>query len=52
MTTQSPTTAVPARLLLTTTLSVAILILSGAAWACPDGYIACGERQQLCCPRR
>lgn len=26
-------------------------ILSTAALACPGGYVPCGERKQLCCPR-
>jgi hypothetical protein len=26
------------------------LLLSGAAIACPFGYVPCGEAGQLCCP--
>jgi hypothetical protein len=26
------------------------LTVSGAALACPSGYVPCGETQQLCCP--
>jgi hypothetical protein len=38
----------------TTMLKVTIfalaLLLSGAAIACPFGYVPCGETGQLCCP--
>ncbi len=38
----------------TTMLKVTIfalaLLLSGAAIACPFGYVPCGEAGQLCCP--
>lgn len=28
------------------------LFAAGTAVACPNGYVACGETQQLCCPGR
>ena len=40
------------RLLLAAAMSATILISTATAWACPAGYVACGERQQLCCPMR
>jgi hypothetical protein len=29
-----------------------ILFTTATAWACPGGYAPCGEKNQLCCPRR
>ena len=38
--------------LLAVTMSAAILLATATAWACPRGYVPCGEKQQLCCPAR
>jgi hypothetical protein len=32
------------------TIFALALLVSGAAMACPDGYVPCGETNQLCCP--
>jgi hypothetical protein len=29
-----------------------IVFTTAAAWACPAGYVSCGERKQLCCPAK
>jgi hypothetical protein len=31
---------------------IAIIVPTLAAMACPEGYVACGERNQLCCPTK
>ena len=35
-------------------LAVAMMatLLSTAAFACPQGYVSCGQGSQLCCPAR
>jgi hypothetical protein len=33
-------------------IAATILVTAATAGACPTGYVACGERQQLCCPMR
>jgi hypothetical protein len=40
------------RLLLLAAMAAVILFDAAAAWACPANYVACGERKQLCCPKR
>jgi hypothetical protein len=40
------------RMLLAAATSAAILATTATAWGCPAGYVACGERLQLCCPVR
>jgi hypothetical protein len=32
------------------TIFALVLTFSGAALACPVGYVPCGESYQLCCP--
>jgi hypothetical protein len=32
-------------------LALSTLTMPNAAFACPEGYVACGESNQLCCPR-
>jgi len=32
------------------TIVALVLTFSGAALACPQGYVPCGETNQLCCP--
>ena len=34
------------------TIFALALLLSGAAIACPFGYVPCGETGQLCCPEQ
>jgi hypothetical protein len=36
--------------MLKVTIFAIALLLSGAAIACPFGYVPCGELSQLCCP--
>jgi hypothetical protein len=36
--------------MLKVTIFALALLLSGAAIACPFGYVPCGEVGQLCCP--
>jgi hypothetical protein len=32
-------------------LALGLAVSSGSvAWACPPGYVACGQNNQLCCP--
>jgi len=33
-------------------MAALILFTTATAWACPSGYSPCGEKNQLCCPRR
>ena len=33
-----------------TILALLALTFSNAALACPEGYLPCGETNQLCCP--
>lgn len=32
-------------------VAIVIVFATAAAWACPAGYVSCGERKQLCCPK-
>jgi hypothetical protein len=38
------------RLLLAVAVTAATVLTTVTAWACPKGYVPCGERNQLCCP--
>jgi hypothetical protein len=40
------------RLLFAVALAAAAVLITVTAWACPNGYVPCGEKQQLCCPKR
>ena len=40
-----------ARLPLAAALAAVIVLTTVTAWACPRGYVTCGERNQLCCPQ-
>ena len=40
------------RSLLAAVTAAAVLFGTVTAWACPRGYVSCGERNQLCCPTR
>ena len=40
------------RSLLAAIAAAAILFGTVTAWACPRGYVSCGEKNQLCCPMR
>jgi hypothetical protein len=40
------------RLPLAAAIAAVIAFTTVTAWACPGGYVACGERNQLCCPRK
>ena len=33
-------------------MAAAVLFTAVTAWACPSGYVPCGEKKQLCCPQR
>ena len=39
------------RLPLAVALAAATVLITVTAWACPKGYVPCGERNQLCCPK-
>jgi hypothetical protein len=40
------------RLALAAAVAAVIAFTAVTAWACPNGYVSCGERNQLCCPRK
>jgi hypothetical protein len=39
-------------LLAAVAVTATILFVTVTAWACPNGYLPCGEKKQLCCPIR
>ena len=40
------------RLPLAVAMAAVVAFTTVAAWACPGGYVPCGEKKQLCCPLR
>jgi hypothetical protein len=40
------------RLVSAAAMALVIVFTTATAWACPGGYAPCGEKNQLCCPRR
>jgi hypothetical protein len=40
------------RLPLASAMAAVIVFTTVTAWACPSGYVSCGERNQLCCPKK
>jgi hypothetical protein len=40
------------RLPLAAAMAAVIVFATATAWACPGGYVSCGERLQLCCPQK
>jgi hypothetical protein len=38
------------RMPLAVAMAAALVFTTVTAWACPGGYVPCGEKKQLCCP--